>query len=331
MVNMQDELREIVEAVRASKGVTRKRPIKEIYEKLSMTARYGNLSPSHGEDAAVIPRDGGYLLLAADGMMTDLLVNEPYAAGKASVMATVNDIYATGGRPIGMVNVMASGDETQRALIVDGIAKGCRKLNVPMLGGHVHPDAPPGAPSLGVAILGSARHPLRGHMARPGDDLILAVDLNGRAGCRTVQSWDANSGKTAEELLHRLEALPIVAERKLSKAAKDISNAGILGTTAIMLENSGRGGVIDLPEIPRPDALPLKDWLLCFQSFGFILAAPPRHAPAVIDEFTRRHVDAAVIGTVVDEPLVHIRSGDETRLLFDFRTDILTGVRPGKS
>ena len=41
-------------------------------------------------------------------MMTELLGNEPYAAGKASVMVTVNDIYAMGGRPIGMVNVLAS-------------------------------------------------------------------------------------------------------------------------------------------------------------------------------------------------------------------------------
>ena len=41
----------------------------------------------------------------ADGMMTKLLVNEPYAAGKASVMVAVNDIYSMGGRPLAMVNV----------------------------------------------------------------------------------------------------------------------------------------------------------------------------------------------------------------------------------
>ncbi|MGZ3613685.1 MAG: AIR synthase related protein, partial [Thermodesulfobacteriota bacterium] len=37
--------------------------------------------------------------------MTKLLVNEPYAAGKASVMVTVNDIYSMGGKPLAMVNV----------------------------------------------------------------------------------------------------------------------------------------------------------------------------------------------------------------------------------
>ena len=65
-------------------------------------------------------------------------------------------------------------------------------------------------------------------MAKAGDDIILAVDLKGDKGCRSVVSWDANSGKTPEELLHRLEALPLIAEKELAQAAKDVSNAGYL-------------------------------------------------------------------------------------------------------
>ena len=323
---MQDSLQTIIDAVRNHKGLLRKRPIKEIYEKLAMTAQYGNQLPNYGEDTAVIPWREGYLLLAADGMMTGLLVNEPYAAGKASVMVTVNDIYAMGGKPIGMVNVMASGDDEQRASIVEGIAKGCRKLKVPMLGGHVHPDAAAGHPDLSVAILGHAQSLLRSHLAQSGDALVLAVDLSGQAGCRTVQSWDANSGKTAEELLFRLAALPVIADRKLCQAAKDISNAGILGTTSIMLENSGQGGLIDLTSIPCPDGLALKDWLLCFQSFGFILSVNPRHTPAVMDVFAERHIIAAVIGKVIEEPVVRVKAETESGVLFDFNHEVITGI-----
>jgi selenophosphate synthetase-related protein len=323
---MQDSLQTIIETVRNYKGLTRKRPIKEIYEKLGMTSQYGNQLPNYGEDTAVIPWRDGYLLLAADGMMTGLLVNEPYAAGKASVMVTVNDIYAMGGKPIGMVNVMASGDGEQRASIVEGIAKGCHKLKVPMLGGHLHPDAAAGHPALSVAILGHAQNLLRSHLAKSGDELVLAVDLSGQAGCRTVQSWDANSGKTAEELLFRLAALPIIADRKLSQAAKDVSNAGILGTTSIMLENSGKGGLIDLSSIPCPDGLALKDWLLCFQSFGFIMSVNPGHTQAVIDVFAERNIIAAVIGKVIEEPVVRVKSGLKFGVLFDFNHEIITGI-----
>ncbi len=323
---MQESVQTIIETVRNYKGLLRKSPIKAIYEKLGITAQYGNPLPNYGEDAAIIPWQDGYLLLAADGMMTQLLVNEPYAAGKASVMVTVNDIYAMGGKPIGMVNVMASGDDEQRAKIVDGIAKGCRKLKVPMLGGHVHPDAAVDHPALSVAILGYAQNLLRSHLARSGDDLVLAVDLTGKAGCHTVQSWDANSGKTAEELLFRLAALPMIADRKFCQAAKDVSNAGILGTTSILLENSAKGGLIDLASIPRPDGVALKDWLLSFQSFGFILSVNPQYTPAVIDVFAERDVTAAVIGKVVEEPVVRVKTDTESGVLFDFNREMITGI-----
>ncbi len=90
-------------------------------------------------------------------------------------------------------------------------------------------------PALSVAILGHAKNLLRSHLADPGDDLVVAVDLEGRAGCRSVVSWDANSGKTPEELRNRLETLPEIADGGLSRAAKDISNAGLIGTAAIMM------------------------------------------------------------------------------------------------
>ena len=324
---METSLIDIVEAVRNYVGVLRKQPIKKVFEKLKLTHQYGSQLPNFGDDAAVIPWKGEYLLFAADGMMTGLLINEPYAAGKASVMVTVNDIYSMGGRPIGMVNVLASGDEEQRALIVEGIEKGCQKLRVPMLGGHLHPDASPSTPSLSVAILGSAKKLLRCHLAEAGDDLILAVDLNGQKGCRSVVSWDANSGKTSEELLYRLEALPLIAEQGLSCAAKDISNAGILGTISIMLENSGKGGCIDLEAIPRPSEIALIDWLHCFQSFGFILSVKPEKSKEVQAIFSRRMISSKIIGKVSEEPIVTLKQKQEFIILFDFRKDEITGIR----
>ena len=320
------ELDRIVDSVRNYAGLTRKQPIRQVFEKL-VNQQYGSQLPNWGDDTAVIPWRGEYLLFAADGMMPGLLLNEPYAAGKASVMVTVNDIYAMGGRPLGMVNVMASGDDAQRAAIVEGIAKGCRKLCVPMLGGHLHPDAPESSPALSVAILGSARKLLRSHLAAAGDNLVLAVDTDGRRGCKSVVSWDANSGKTSEQLLHRLEALPMIAERELAFAAKDISNAGIIGTTAIMMENSGKGADIDIDAVPVPADIPLIDWIHCFQSFGFILSVAPGKSAQVLDLFAQRHIRAAVIGTVKDAPTVTLRHGGETRTLFDFTRDEITGIR----
>ncbi|WP_033398486.1 AIR synthase related protein [Desulfospira joergensenii] len=325
-------LDEIVASVRNYAGLTRKLPIKGVVQELSATHEYGNALPNYGDDAAVIPFKDEFLLFATDGMMTGLILNEPYAAGKASVMVTVNDIFSMGGRPLGLVNVLASGDEEERARIVSGIKKGCQKLQVPMLGGHLHPDPGLKVPSLSVAILGHAKKTLRSHLAKAGDDLILAIDLSGKRGCSSVTSWDANSGKTPEELHHRLEALPLIAEKEWSCAAKDISNAGILGTISIFMENSGKGAWIDVEKLPRPKDIDLLDWLHCFQSYGFILSVHPDNSPKVLDLFSQRKVDAAVVGQVTATDQVIIENSRGSKVLFDFQTDEITGIRyqPGE-
>ncbi len=323
---MEINLDHIVNRVRNYEGLLRKQPIADVFEKLVLHGQTGPQLPNYGDDAAVIPWKDGYLLLAADGIMPRLLMNEPYAAGKASVMVTVNDIYSMGGRPLAMVNVLASGEEEHRSRVVEGIKKGCEKMRVPMVGGHLHPDARGNSPSLAVAILGHANKLLRSHLAEEGDDIVLAVDLKGDKGCRSVVSWDANSGKTPEELLHRLETLPLIAEKELAQAAKDVSNAGILGTISILMENSTKGAVIDLMSIPKPPEIDLSDWLLCFQSFGFALSVPSRNSNKVLSLFHQREITASVIGKVIDDPIVSLKSGPESTVLFDFRKDKITGI-----
>ena len=323
---MKINLDQIITRVRNYEGLLRKQPIEDVFNELVLRGQPGPQLPNFGDDAAVIPWKDGFLLLAADGIMTRLLINEPYAAGKASVMVTVNDIYSMGGRPLVMVNVLASGDEDHRSKVVEGIKKGCEKLKVPMVGGHLHPDAPESSPSLAVAILGYANKLLRSHLAKAGDDLVLAVDLKGDKGCRSVVSWDANSGKTPEELIYRLEALPLIAEKELAQTCKDVSNAGILGTTSIMVENSGKGAIIELDSIPKPAEVELSDWLVCFQSFGFALSVQPQKSDAVISLFRDREITAAIIGKVVDEPMITLRNGPESKVLFDFRNDKITGI-----
>jgi hypothetical protein len=316
----------LVQKIKKYPGLLRKQPIEGVFEKLVAGTPYGSQLPNYGDDAAVIPWGGEFLLLAADGIMPQLLTQEPYAAGKASVMVTVNDIYSMGGRPIALVNVLSYGEEERRSQVVEGIRHGCEKLRVPMVGGHLHPDPSIAVPSLAVAILGYAHRVLRSHLARAGDNLILAVDLEGRRGCQSVMSWDANSGKTSEELLFRLETLPLIAEGGLACAAKDISNAGILGTLAIMMENSGKGAWVDLTAIPAPGGLDWHDWLVCFQSFSFILAAAPSQTGEVLTIFRERNITAEIIGQVTSERKVVIAAGGDHQVLFDFEKEKITGI-----
>ena len=292
----------IADKIRNYSGLLRKKPIEDVFNELVLQGQPGLAPPNFGDDAAAIPWKDGFMLLAADGIMPMLLINEPYAAGKASVMVTVNDIYAMGGRPLAMVNVLASGDEDHRRKVVQGIRKGCEKLQVPMVGGHLHPDASPQAPALSVAILGWAQKVLHGYTAQEGDDLILAVDLNGKVGCHSVISWDANSGKTPQQLVHRLEALPIIAENNWAHAAKDISNAGIIGTISIMMENSEKALTLTLNPFQIHRKLPFRTGFFLFKASVSRLSVPPHQSTQVIGLFHERNITATVIGKVLDQP-----------------------------
>jgi len=323
---MELDLTALAAHIKGYMGLKRKEPIAEVFHHLVQGGPSGPQLESWGDDAAVIPLTNGYMLLATDGIMEGLLVNEPYAAGKASVMVVVGDIYSMGGRPLAMVNVLASGPDEQRAEIVRGIAKGCAKLRVPMVGGHLHPDAEAEHPHLSVAILGWAQKLLRCHTARPGDAIVVACDLSGQPGCASVVSWDANSHKTSDELLARLEVLPRLAEQGLAHACKDVSNGGLLGTLAIMLENSGRGGLIDLGAIPKPEGLGLDKWLTAFMSYGFVLAAPPEHVAEVCARFRKQGVSAEQVGEVTAERQVILTQGEKRHTLFDFEREVITGI-----
>jgi selenophosphate synthetase-related protein len=112
-----------------------------------------------------------------------------------------------------------------------------------MVGGHLNPDA--GETSLSVAILGTAQRLLQCTNAREGQKIVLAVDLKGIDGqCKSVESWDANSGKTSAYIVERLEILPSLAAAEICQTAKDVSNGGILGTLALLCECSRKGCVV---------------------------------------------------------------------------------------
>jgi hypothetical protein len=318
-------LQKIIDEIRVYPGITRKRDISVIIRELESVRNYGRTIASFGEDAAVIEHQGEYLLLAADGIWSGLIEANPYAAGKASVMASVNDIYAMGGRPLAMVNVIGVPDSGFYADILRGIHKGCEKFRVPMVGGHLHPDTR--QLELSVAILGVARRLLLSSNAAPGQDIIFAVDLAGRGyQCKPVLSWDTNSGKDSAQVLARLEVLPQLAERELCGSAKDVSNGGLLGTIALFMESSGTGARVALDRIPKPDEFQLADWLKAFLSYGFVLCADRPRSAGIIQEFSRNGITATLIGEVIPERKILLTYGPESGTLFDLAREHIAGI-----
>ena len=93
-----------------------------------------------------------------------------------------------------------------------------------------------------------------------------------------------------------------------------------------MMENSGKGAIIELDSISKPVEIELSDWLVCFQSFGFVLSVNPKNSEKVITLFKEREITAAIIGKVIGKLIVALKSGPESKTLFDFRKDKITGI-----
>lgn len=318
-------LKDIIEQVRAYPGLTRKRDIYLLTNLLQTVTDFGNTIVDFGEDAAAIEHNGEYFLLAADGIWSGLIEANPYAAGKASVMVSVNDIYAMGGRPLAMVNVIGVPHREYYGEIVKGIRKGCEKFRVPMVGGHLHPDTR--EVSLSVSIMGVAKKLLMSNNARRGQDILFAVDLDGQGyQCEPVLSWDTNSGKSSKQVLEKLEVLPQLAEKGLCGTAKDVSNAGLLGTVALLMEVSEKGAVIHIEQVPKPKSFQLVDWLKAFLSYGFVLCVDNDKTAKVIEEFSRKGITAAVIGEVTQERKILVSYQGRRDLLFDLNRENITGI-----
>lgn len=61
-----------------------------------------------------------------------------------------------------------------------GIRDGAEKFGVPMVGGHVHPDTPYDALDVSIAGVASEDALITSCDARPGDRVIVGIDLDGR-------------------------------------------------------------------------------------------------------------------------------------------------------
>lgn len=282
-----------------------------------------------GDDCAAIPDGDGYLLLASEGFQDSFVRSMPWFAGYCGVMVNVSDIAAMGGRPVAVVDALWSDTSEAAASILTGLHEGARTYGVPVVGGHTNMRSTHN--SLSVAILGRARHLLTSFDARPGEVLIAAIDLRGRWH-DPHPFWDASSALCstdgAARLQGDLELLPCIAEDGLSRAAKDISMAGLLGTALMLAECSGVGMTIMLDDIPRPDAAPMERWLSTFPSYGYLLTARPEDADAVIDRFHERGIAASAIGQCNETRRVDVTWTDEKETFWDLARMPLMGCAP---
>ena len=166
--------------------------------------------------------------------------------------------------------------------------------------------------------------------AVPGDVLIAAIDHRGRYR-EPFSNWEAATTAPPQRLRGDLELLPHIAESGLARAAKDISQGGIVGTAAMLAECSGVGIDIDLACIVPPPNVPLDRWLQTFPSFGYLIAAKPAAAAEILALFAAREIRADIVGDVVPGRFLRVVEDGRAAVIWDFSRDALIGCGPGQA
>lgn len=249
-----------------------------------------------GDDCAAIPDgQGGYLLFAAEGIIPPFVNNHPWFAGYSAVLVNISDVCAMGGLPMALTDVLWLKDTEDGEQIWKGMQAAAEAYGVPIVGGHTcyHSEKK----HIAVSILGKAKQLLTSYDARPGEELLMAIDLDGKY-FQEYPFWNASTESKPEKLRRNMGLPKEIAERGWSKTAKDISMGGLIGTLAMLMHTSNVGAHINLEAVPKPAHVHWTKWLLSFPSYGYLLTAKKEATKEIIQLFEQHGIACAAIGKI---------------------------------
>jgi selenophosphate synthetase-related protein len=306
----------LAQAVRVHPGLRGKRELAAVAAVLG----------GDGDDAAVLPDGDASLVMAAEAIHPSFVAAQPRAAGVAGVVTVLNDLAATGARPLALLDCVVGGDRRTVEEVLSGLRTGADLYGVPVVGGHatMEAGAPPG---LSTFAVGRARAPLAARNARPGDAVCLAACLEGEMMVGQGSSFFSHlRGARRERARADLDLLADAAENGEAWAARDVSMPGVAGSLLQLCESAGGlGCALDLDGLPVPPGLPLERWIVTFPSYGFLLVGHPDSLEA---RFAGAGLALARVGTLDDSGVLRLRAGGEEAPVWDLGEHDLTGLRP---
>ena len=279
-----------------------------------------------GDDAAVLLDGRAHLVMAAEAIRPSFVAAHPVPAGVAGVVTVVNDLAATGARPLALLDCLVAGDRSAAEAILAGLRTGADLYGVPVVGGHATVEE--GLPAaLSTFALGRARATLRARDARAGDRVSLVACLDGEMVPGEEGDYFTHlRGPRRDRARDDLELMPEAAEAGEAWAARDVSMPGVAGSLLQLCESAGGlGCALDLEALPRPPGIALARWLLAFPSYGFLLVGDPA---AIAARARARGLAAAAVGTLDGSGVLRLAAAGAEEPVWDLGAEPLTGLRP---
>jgi selenophosphate synthetase-related protein len=294
-----------------------------------------NVIKDIGEDAAAVEIGGTIGLIATDMISSDLVKRAPFSAGYSAILVCIDDIYACGGTPLtAAIDVQAATEATLHEL-VKGAKKAAEQFDISITRGHTSlKDSGDVIACTVVGTHASDKDFISPGDAKPGDMLVLIWDADGKRSPNGPY-WDTVTFKTKEDVLRRRELMVDLSgsryyprprsngKGKLLRASKDVSDAGLFGTTFLMANYSRVGCEFDVKMLL--DAFGVKDleellWFTtAYLTTAFIVALDPKDIIAVQKKAIGAHMQAPVVGRVVPGSTIVLFHSGSRHVLLDWR------------
>ncbi len=274
-----------------------------------------------GQDSAAVTNNNDMLILiTTDRIKTSYIENFPLGAGFSSILVGVDDIYACGGKPLAVSIIISFKDQILGQKIIDGICKGSKLFQVPIVRGHTNLKE---FNELSSTVIGEIKRDeyISATNAQDKDDIILAVDFSGKVGKASKLHWDTVTFKSSEDVLNKRKSMNEIAKLKIVNSAKDISNGGIFGTILQLINYSKVGADISVDKIEIPPLLKkskytLETYIQMYLTTSYILTAQQEYSEEIIKIFNNYGLTASVIGEIINKNVLKINDGkDEIEVL----------------
>ncbi|MBY8980991.1 MAG: hypothetical protein KGD72_11420 [Candidatus Lokiarchaeota archaeon] len=317
-------LNEIVEYIRSNKNIIKKTEISPFVQSINGNSyKSPRIFSDIGQDSAAIKNNNDMLtLITTDRIKTSYIENFPLGAGFSSILVGVDDIYACGGKPLAVSIIISFKDQIIGQKMIDGICKGSKLFQVPIVRGHTNIKE---FNELSSTVIGEIKREeyISATNAQDKDDIILAVDFSGKVGRASKLHWDTVTYKSSEDVLNKRKAMNEIAKLKIVNSAKDISNGGIFGTILQLLKYSKVGADINIEKILIPPILIDKDYNLetfiqMYLTTSYILTAPEETSQDVVKIFNDHNMSATVIGRIRSEQELNINDGKNSVRVIKF-------------
>ena len=207
------------------------------------------------DDAGVYRLDRHRALVQTVDFFTPI-VDDPFAYGQIAAANALSDVFAMGGRPITALNLMGFpmnlvSPKTIASILRGGLEKAA-EVGCAIIGGHSirNPE-----PIYGLAVTGvvDLRNILANENARPGDLLVLTKPLG--TGIATTAIKRGIASRALEKKVIALMSLTNsvgaeLAEKRLVRAATDVTGFGLLGHLSNMCRASKVSAEIFPNDVP---------------------------------------------------------------------------------